>query len=98
MGGVNDLVASRRVTVLSAGITTTRVDWHPQSSIKQNIDAALITVRNRRVDLVQLFDELFFFIFRFCELALEPVNDDRRNDRQDCARHDFFLAIPRLTV
>jgi len=86
------------MTVLFAGITTTLVEWHPQSSIKQNIDAALVTVGNRRVDLVQLVDEFFSFILRFCQFALEPIDDERGNDRDKRARHAFFFAIPRETV
>ena len=97
--GVKRLAASSLTTVLFAGITMPRVvAWQPQSSIKQNIDAALVTVGNRRVDLVQLIDEFFPFIFRFCEFALEPIDDERGSDRDKRARHACFFAIPRETA
>ena len=64
--GVKRLAASSLTTVLFAGITMTRVvAWQPQSSIKQSIDASLVTVSNGRVDLVQLVDECLSFILRF---------------------------------
>jgi hypothetical protein len=38
------------------------------------------------------------FIFRFCELPLEPIDDERSGDRDDRARHAFRLLIPRETA
>jgi len=95
---VNGSVASSRTTVLSAGITTTRITWQAKSGIKQSIDANLVTVRNSRVDLVQLVFELFAGILGLFEFTLEPVDDQRGDDRENRARHAFFLAIDREIV
>jgi len=62
--GVNGFAASSRMTVLSAGITMTRVA-QAQSVIKHSVDANLVTVRNSRVDCVQRVFELFAFILGF---------------------------------
>jgi len=59
--GVNGFAASSLTTVLSAGITMTRVA-QAQSVIKHSVDANLVTVRNSRVDCVQRVFELFAFI------------------------------------
>ncbi|MCP4887970.1 MAG: hypothetical protein GY904_15300 [Planctomycetaceae bacterium] len=62
--GVNGFAASSLTTVLSAGITMTRVA-QAQSVIKHSVDANLVTVRNSRVDCVQRVFELFAFILGF---------------------------------